>query len=349
MKKSALTLFATLMLGLVFALAMPTEARADNKTWSMSGYHDLDDFSSGNDSITVEGDATLYINHSRTIKWILIRSGFTLTLTGDGTHILRILNTNESEQDHAINGGDSNLIILSGAKIDAKGKNFGIYCKNLTITGGTVTAEGSSSEAICADDSFIIPGESWIKEPANGRIEFSSGYIIADANGARAKKVLITDPTSPSPSPSDDKGKKSSDKKSKKSETHTTPSWVLNPNEKQQLVASFAGLGEGMTIGYQEQGDAAKAAIRKAMLTGYTEAFEFNILNKDRQPEMTLKQGTVTLIIPAEYQKAGRQFSLIALTEGGKTILYSDTDNDPGTITVNLNHTGYAFSLIYKD
>ncbi len=130
---------------------------------------------------------------------------------------------------------------------------------------------------------------------------------------------------------------------------HTPASWILNPNEKQQLSIIFTGTPEGTCAGYQEQGAAAKAVFAAATPRGWSEAFEFNLLNKYRQPEMTLKKGTLTLTIPSEYRKAGRQFALIALTKGGQTILLPDTDTNPNTVTATINVEGYAFSLIYKD
>ncbi len=130
---------------------------------------------------------------------------------------------------------------------------------------------------------------------------------------------------------------------------HTPASWILNPNEKQQLSIIFTGTPEGTCAGYQEQGAAAKAVFAAATPRGWSEAFEFNLLNKNRQPEMTLKKGTLTLTIPSEYRKAGRQFALIALTKGGQTILLPDTDTNPNTVTATINVEGYAFALIYKD
>lgn len=130
---------------------------------------------------------------------------------------------------------------------------------------------------------------------------------------------------------------------------HTPASWILNPNEKQQLSIIFTGTPEGTCAGYQEQGAAAKAVFAAATPRGWSEAFEFNLLNKYRQPEMTLKKGTLTLTIPSEYRKAGRQFALIALTKGGQTFLLPDTDTNPNTVTATINVEGYAFSLIYKD
>ena len=139
-------------------------------------------------------------------------------------------------------------------------------------------------------------------------------------------------------------------------EDHTPPSWVLNPNEKQQLSIMFSGILTGFTAGYQEQGPIAQALFTEAMPKGWKKAFSFNILNKDRQPETSLKSGKLTLNIPAEYQRnsvsagnAGRQFAILAMDKNGKVYVLYDTDTDPATITVNVNFEGYAMNLIYKD
>lgn len=130
---------------------------------------------------------------------------------------------------------------------------------------------------------------------------------------------------------------------------HKPASWELNPNEKRQLVITFTGTPASLAAGYQEQGEAAQALMKAAVPAGWTKAFSFNLLNSQRQPETNLKTGTMTLYIPSEYQKAGRQFALVILDKGGQTYLLSDMDTNPGTITVPLNYEGYAMDLLYKD
>ena len=93
-------------------------------------------------------------------------------------------------------------------------------------------------------------------------------------------------------------------------ETHKTASWVLNPNEKQQLVATGQVILGGYKAGYQKQGEIAKAVFKASTPAGWTEAFAFNLI-KDGKPDFTQKSGTFTLYIPSEYQKAGRQFALL--------------------------------------
>lgn len=74
------------------------------------------------------------------------------------------------------------------------------------------------------------------------------------------------------------------------------------------------------------------------------------MLDQKRQPDLSVKNGTLTLSIPGEYIKGGRQYALLGMNKAGQVILFADTDNNPNTVTVNLaNMDGYAFNLIYKD
>lgn len=136
-------------------------------------------------------------------------------------------------------------------------------------------------------------------------------------------------------------------------EEHKPASWELNPNEKQQLSIVWKGTGTGVSAGYQEQGDIAKGVIKKAVPVGYKEAFSFDLLVNGKT-DTSLKSGTMTLTIPAEYLKAtvsagqiGRQYAIIALDRYGKTYLLTDTDANPNTVTVNVNFEGFAMELIY--
>ncbi len=98
-----------------------------------------------------------------------------------------------------------------------------------------------------------------------------------------------------------------------------------------------------------QQGDAAKAVFTASKPAGWTEAFSFN-LSFDDKTDYTLKNGILTLYIPSDYIKAGRQYALMGMDQGGQVHIYSDTDAVPGTVTTApLNLQGYAMELIYKD
>lgn len=98
-----------------------------------------------------------------------------------------------------------------------------------------------------------------------------------------------------------------------------------------------------------QQGNAAKAIFTASKPAGWTEAFSFN-LSFDDKTDYTLKNGILTLYISSDYIKAGRQYALMGMDQGGQVHIYSDTDAQLGTVTtVPLNLQGYAMELIYKD
>ena len=53
--------------------------------------------------------------------------------------------------------------------------------------------------------------------------------------------------------------------------------------------------------------------------------------------------------IPADLQKTGREFAIMAMDRTGKVIILYDEDKDPNKVTVTPNIEGYAYVLIYKD
>ena len=63
----------------------------------------------------------------------------------------------------------------------------------------------------------------------------------------------------------------------------------------------------------------------------------------------TLKNGTLQLYIPGQYQKTGRTYAVMAMDKYGQIHIYQDTDALPFVFTSPLNFEGYAFNLIYKD
>lgn len=111
----------------------------------------------------------------------------------------------------------------------------------------------------------------------------------------------------------------------------------------------YIGSPVGVCAGYQVQGEAARTLFNAATPAGWKEAFTFNLLNKSRVPEVNLKSGKMTLTIPSEYLKTGRQFGIIALDKNGMTYVLPDKDANPNTLTVSVNFEGYAMELIYMD
>ena len=92
----------------------------------------------------------------------------------------------------------------------------------------------------------------------------------------------------------------------------------------------------------------AKALFKASTPVGWNETFSFNMMVNGKA-DYSLKSGTFTLQIPAEYLKAGRQFAILAMGKNGQVFTLPDTDTNPATITVNVNFDGYAMDLIYKD
>lgn len=172
---------------------------------------------------------------------------------------------------------------------------------------------------------------------------------LSEATTLIYTSVNVVDRSDPDEKKEDPGSKKDQKKKSGKhdSEEHKTASWILNPNEKQQLVISYTGAPSYLAAGYQEQGAAANELFGAAVPSGWIRAFSFNVLDQKRQPDLSVKNGTMVLNIPGDYIKAGRQFALLGMNKGGQVITYADTDLNPNTVTVNLtNMNGYAFFLI---
>ncbi len=123
---------------------------------------------------------------------------------------------------------------------------------------------------------------------------------------------------------------------------------VVNPDTVEGYFAVNGQLLPGVTMGKTKQGVAAQAVFNANRPVGWQEAFTFNMAINGKV-DYTLKNGVLTIIIPKEYQKAGRTFAIMALDKNGKAWTFADTDTNPATVTATINVEGYAFALIYKD
>ena len=101
-------------------------------------------------------------------------------------------------------------------------------------------------------------------------------------------------------------------------------------------------------FGKQEQGPLCKAAFTANVPQGFKEAFSFSMSYGGANTD-TLKNGTLQLYIPGQYQKTGRTYAVMAMDKYGQIHIYQDTDALPFVFTSPLNFEGYAFNLIYKD
>ena len=135
-------------------------------------------------------------------------------------------------------------------------------------------------------------------------------------------------------------------KKEDADKEYTSPAIAFKPDE--LVLTKTTGLPYGTRAVKAEQGPAEKAMLKAARPAGYKEGFTFNLITNDKS-ETTLKTGTITMVIPKEFQKEGRTFAIIGLDKSGETYNYVDKDTDPATITFDVHMEGYVFSFIYKD
>ena len=104
----------------------------------------------------------------------------------------------------------------------------------------------------------------------------------------------------------------------------------------------------GVSIGRQEQGEAAMAAFKSNMPAGYSCAFTFSI-SVNGVNDTLKKDGNLTFFIPWACQKAGREFKLLGLDKEGNVHEFKDTDSLAASFTTDLDIEGFAFMFIFKD
>ena len=131
-------------------------------------------------------------------------------------------------------------------------------------------------------------------------------------------------------------------------EDHSTPSWVLNPDEWTAFYYVNGSLEPRAKFGKQAQGDACRLAFKTALPAGWQEAFTFSMTMNDRHTT-DLKDGTLMLCVPEGLQKTGREYAVMGIDKNGRVTVFTDTDKQPFVLTSRLYLEGYAFELIYKD
>ena len=204
----------------------------------------------------------------------------------------------------------------------------------IRVPGSNLSSLGTSKD-ICVY--YYNPNTSKLETIAEG-CTISHGYLEFDITHCSDYVIKVVEGSTKDDDDDDDDHH----------ETHTTASWIKNPNEKPALVMTGVSLPAGTSLGWAEQGDLGKLAFKAATPAGWTEAFSFNMLTNGK-PEYTLKSGTMTLIIPSSYQKANRTYAVLAIDQSGAVYNYPDIDTKANTVTVNINVTGYAFDLIYTE
>ena len=133
-----------------------------------------------------------------------------------------------------------------------------------------------------------------------------------------------------------------------KNHSHDDHSEVVNPDAIICYYIVNGVIDSGALFGKQEQGPVCKALFTASCPKSWTEAFSFS-MSYDGVNTDTLKNGTLKLYIPGQFQKAGRKYAVMAMDKYGKVHIYQDTDLLPFVFTSPLNFEGYAFNLIYMD
>ena len=284
-------------------------------------------------------------------------------------------------RDHAIRGGSG--ITVNGGTIEAKGtgKNgIGLYSEGpVTISNGTVTATGEKHGIYAKESPVKISGSSTVvnakgdagkgaifaeggsitiseplgvAKPEGGGIS-ANGRFISKTSGASGDDDFATDVViqKVDPKPEDKEDKKDKKDKDDDKDDEPAPAKPSNPVNPNLLSAKFY-VNDSTVFGAvfvkETQGPRGIAAFHFNRPAGYSEAFSFNLIFKNKV-DYTLKKGVLCLDIPPQYQKAGRTFAIAAIDKTGKVHIFNDTDTNPATITCNIDIEGFAFDLIYKD
>ena len=254
----------------------------------------------------------------------------------------------------SITGGTVDVRNVNAGTPDSAGSAIRVWGPiNISGTNTVVTATTNSPSndvyAIYSTDNngIAISRPLAVTTPVGGGISGNGRFIATTAGGSTiAKEVVIQRDPNGGGTGGGESSKSDDDDSSEEDSTGSKPAVV---NKDVLFGSNMAGLPHGAFLAKQEQGLAAKYAFAASLPNGYKSAFTFNMITNGRKPEYTLKKGSFTLTIPPEFRKAGRTFAIQALDKSGKVRLLPDRDNNPNTITVDVNLEGYAFELIYKD
>ncbi|MCR4727216.1 MAG: hypothetical protein K5796_01010 [Lachnospiraceae bacterium] len=127
----------------------------------------------------------------------------------------------------------------------------------------------------------------------------------------------------------------------------TGPVYIYNPNQIMGTKASFASDAK-VCVSMEEQGEAAKAAFKNALPAGWEQMYSFDIFT-DGKADHSRKNGTFGFDVPAQYQKAGRQYAIMGIDKDGKVNLFKNNSTVSGRVESDIDIEGYAFVLIAKD
>ena len=117
------------------------------------------------------------------------------------------------------------------------------------------------------------------------------------------------------------------------------------------FTASETGssLPAGSSLAAETPGPVAQVVFAQALPTGWAQAFSF-VIKTYSSNSYTVKNGKVTISIPAQFKLAGRKFALMGIDKDGVVHIFDDLSPEDGdSISVDLDLEGYAFQLIYTD
>ncbi|MCM1264527.1 MAG: leucine-rich repeat domain-containing protein [Butyrivibrio sp.] len=97
-----------------------------------------------------------------------------------------------------------------------------------------------------------------------------------------------------------------------------------------------------------ESFEAGVETLKVLGVGNYTISRTFDIYPNNKRNTYNMGQETeLTITIPADISRTGRQYKMLCVTEGGIVVILDDLDSDPNTITIRTDKF-HAFALIYK-
>ncbi|MBQ9444291.1 MAG: hypothetical protein IJU43_08335 [Lachnospiraceae bacterium] len=244
------------------------------------------------------------------------------------------------------------------------GDKFVAHSGNIQVTYGNETwgdpdvvnfQDGDLDYTIQSKTKDGKPYSSWrISQQRLARVDDSKWlFVILAPNADPVDTDQPDNPVNPTPSPSQKDDNKKEDKKDtgsseKKKHSQSPTSWEGNPDEITAFYFKNGVMDPKAKFGKQEQGAACKAAFDSALPAGYKQAFTFS-MSVDGRHTTDLKDGIIKMYVPSSFQKAGRQFAIMAIDKNAIVHIYNDSDPQVSVIASQLIFEGYAFCLIYKD
>lgn len=107
-------------------------------------------------------------------------------------------------------------------------------------------------------------------------------------------------------------------------------------------------LNDNYSLGKTEQSLLGEIAFNAARPKGWNKAFSMSMSYKGKN-EYSLKEGTIVLYVPEEYQRTNRKYAIMAIDKNGNVKILEDTDSSQYLVTVSPRLEGYAYELIYLD